>query len=143
MLINHFITRFFKLKTTNEAVQAIWIEISFVNHKNIFFKPQKYHLRHNLSTAQVRFTAQIRNIPNKSKNFCCLFKADISVSTVDKPKHRRITYFSTILAKFMPIVISCLMISDHFNSQFCITASTRDKKQQIKSVKMSDLKNLV
>ena len=33
-------------KNSNEAFQAIWIEISFVNHK-------KHRLWHNLSTAQL------------------------------------------------------------------------------------------
>ena len=81
----------------------------------------------------------MRNIPNKLKFVVFSKLIDISlISTVDKPKHGRIRYLSTILTKFMPIVISCLMINDHFNPQFCITASTRDKKQQIKYVKMRD-----
>ena len=152
-------------KTSNEAFQAIWIEIPFVNHKNIVCGII-YRQYNSPEYFQSYFEEVIEKMVSDDKTVYImgdfnidLFKCETSrisqdfllslqscylIPTVDKhtPVYRAsATLIDNIFVNSSDKLLASgniiSDISDHF-SQFCITTSPRDKKQQIKSVKMRD-----
>ena len=152
-------------KSSNEAFQAIWIEISFVNHKNIVCgiiyrqhnSPEYFQsyfeevIEKMVSDDKTVYSMGDFNIDllkcetsQISQDFLLSLQSCYLIPTVDKPTRvyrASATLIDTIFVnnsdKLLASGSIISDISDHF-SQFCITTSARDKKQQIKSVKMRD-----
>ena len=148
-------------KTSNEAFQAIWIEISFVNHKNIvcgiiyrqhnspdYFQSYYEKMVSDEKTVYIMGDFNIDFLKCKtskiSQDFLLSLQSCYLIVTVDKPTRiyrASATLIDNIFVnnpdKLLASGNIISDISDHF-SQFCITTSARDKKQQIKSVKMRD-----
>ena len=152
-------------KTSNEAFQAIWIEISFVNHKNIvcgiiyrqhnspdyfqsYFEEVIEKMVSDDKTVHIMgdFNIDLLKCETSkiSQDFLLSLQSCYLIPTVDKPT-RVYRAFATLIDNIFVNNPDKLLasgniisdISDHF-SQFCITTSASDKKQQIKSVKMRD-----
>ena len=155
-------------KTSNEAFQAIWIEISFVNHKNIVCgiiyrqhnSPEYFQsyfeevIEKMVSVDKTVYIMGDLNIDllkcetsQISQDFLLSLQSCYLIPTVYKPT-RVYRASATLIDNIFVNNSDKLLasgniisdISDHF-SQFCITTSARDKKQQIKSVKMRDYSN--
>ena len=155
-------------KTSYEAFQAIWIEISFVNHKNIvcgiiyrqhnspeyfqsYFEEVIEKMVSDDKTVYIMgdFNIDLLKCETSqiSQDFLLSLQSCYLIPTVDKPT-RVYRASATLIDNIFVNNSDKLLasgniisdISDHF-SQFCITTSPRDKKQQIKSVKMRDYSN--
>jgi len=152
-------------KTSNEAFQAIWIEISFVNHKNIvcgiiyrqhnspdyfqsYFKEVIEKMVSDDKTVYIMgdFNIDLLKCETSqiSQDFLLSLQSCYLIPTVDKPT-RVYRASATLIDNIFVNNSDKLLasgniisdISDHF-SQFCITTSARDKKQQIKSAEMRE-----
>ena len=153
-------------KTSNEAFQAVWIEISLVNHKNIVCSII-YRQHNSPEYFQSYFEEVIEKMVSYDKtvyimgdfNIIDLLKCETSqlsqdfllslqscylIPTVDKPTRvyrASATLIDTIFVNNSDKLLASgniiSNIRDHF-SQFWIITSARDKKHKIKLVKMCD-----
>ena len=142
-------------KTSNEAFQAIWIEISFVNHKNIvcgiiyrqhnspdyfqsYFEEVIEKMVSDDKTVYIMGDFNIDLLKcEKSKisqDFLLSLQSCYLIPTVDKPTsvyRASATLIDNIFVnnpdKLLASGNIISDISDHF-SQFCITTSARDRK---------------
>ena len=140
-------------KTSNEAFQALWVEISFVNHKNIVcgiiycqHNSPDYFLTYRDKTIEKMvsddkdvyimgdFNIDLLKCESSqiSQDFLLSLRSCYLIPTVDKPTSVHRTSAMLIDDTFVnsPDQLSSgniiSDISDHF-SQFCITTSAKDK----------------
>ena len=152
-------------KISNEAFQALWVEISFVDHKNIICGI--IYRQHNSPDDFLTYLDRtIEKLVSDDKDVYImgdfnidLLKCETSqvsqdvllslrscylIPTVDKPTRLHRTSATLIDNIFVNNPDKLLAsgniisdISDHF-SQFCITTSAKDKFRQVKNVKIRD-----
>ena len=152
-------------KISNEAFQALWVEISFVDHKNII--SGIIYRQHNSPDDFLTYLdRKIEKMVSDDKDVYImgdfnidLLKCETSqvsqdfllsprscylIPTVDKPTRLHRTSATLIDNIFVNNPDKLLAsgniisdISDHF-SQFCITTSAKDKFRQVKNVKIRD-----
>ena len=152
-------------KTSNEAFQALWVEISFVDHKNIVCGII-YRQHNSPDDFLTYFDRTIEKMVSNdrdvyimgdfnidllkcetsqlSQDFLLSLRSCYLIPTVDKPTRVYRTSATLIDNIFINNPDKLLAsgniisdISDHF-SQFCITTSTKDKFRQVKNVKLRD-----
>ena len=152
-------------RTSNEAFQALWIEISFVKKKNVICGVI-YRQHNSPESFQSYFEETIEKLTSTGKQLyilgdfnidllkfeTCRYSHDFLVSlqscylipTIDKPTRVRNTSATLIdnifvnnpeQVKFSGNLISD--ISDHF-SQFCIMKSVREKPTKVQKTKFRD-----
>ena len=152
-------------KSSNEAFERLWLEISFVNHENIVCAII-YH-QHNSSDYFLTYLDKtIEKMVSDDKDVYIMgdFSIDVLkcessqisqdfllsllsyylIPTVDKPMRAHRTSATLIDNIFVnkpeQLVASGDIISDisdHF-SQFCITTSGKDKLQHVKNIQIGD-----
>jgi hypothetical protein len=152
-------------KTSNTAFQALWIEIPFVNHKNIvcgivyrqhnspeYF--QKYFedkIEELVSSDKVIYIMGDFNVDllkceksQISHDFLLALQSCYLIPTIDKPTRVRTTSATLIDNIFINNPDKLLTsgniisdVSDHF-SQFCITIDAKDKTIKRNSAKIRD-----
>ena len=152
-------------KTSHEAFQALWVEISFVNHKNIVcgiiyrkHNSPDYFLTY-LDKTKEKMVSDERDVyimgdfnidllkyesSQITQDFLLSLRSCYLIPTVDKPTHVHRASATLIDNIFVnnpdrPLASGNIIsdISDHF-SQFCITTSAKDKLQQVKNIKIRD-----
>ena len=152
-------------KISNEAFQALWVEISFVDHKNIVCGI--IYRQHNspddfltyLDRTIEKMVSDDKDVyimgdfnidllkcetSQVSQDFLLSLRSCYLIPTVDKPTRVHRTSATLIDNIFVNNPDKLLAsgnivsdISDHF-SQFCITTSAKDKFRQVKNVKIRD-----
>ena len=152
-------------KISNEAFQALWVEISFVDHKNIICGI--IYRQHNspddfltyLDRTIEKLVSDDKDVyimgdfnidllkcetSQVSQDFLLFLRSCYLIPTVDKPTRLHRTSATLIDNIFVNNPDKLLAsgniisdISDHF-SQFCITTSAKDKFRQVKNVKIRD-----
>ena len=140
-------------KTSNEAFQRLWLEISFVNHKNIvcgIIYPQHnspYYFLTCLDKTIEKMVSDDKDVyimgdfnidllkcesSQISQDFLLSLRSCYLIPTVDKPVrvHRTATLIDNIFVNNPDQLVASgniiSDISDNF-SQFCITTSEKDK----------------
>ena len=156
-------------KTSHEAFQALWVEISFVNHKNIVcgiiyrqHNSPDYFLTYLDKTIE-KMVSDERDVyilgdfnidllkyesSQISQDFLLSLRSCYLIPTVDKPTRVHRTSATLIDNIFVNNPDKLLAsgniisdISDHF-SQFCITTSAKDNSQQFKNIEIRDYSKL-
>ena len=152
-------------KISNEAFQALWVEISFVDQKNIICGI--IYRQHNspddfltyLDRTIEKMVSDDKDVyimgdfnidllkcetSQVSQDFLLSLRSCYLIPTVDKPTRLHRTSATLIDNIFVNNLDKLLAsgniisdISDHF-SQFCIRTSAKDKFRQVKNVKIRD-----